>query len=379
MAGALAAVAVVALYFPVSQELTRRRAVLAIRAAGGQVSFAPRAFVSAPGYLGEVGRYWSSLDAHYKNGQREGRIYSLESVEAITLPPGAGDEQLAYVCDLPEVAILRLDDSTITQHGLSRVAAELTPTSLGLRHVPITDELLGELAANSWLQRLDLSGTPITDDGLRHLAGAASLQNLILSETAVHGEGLRHLAGLSSLTRLDLRGTRVTDDGLQHIGNMTGLQWLYLEETPITTSGLRHLKPLQALEELRLSRTELKGPGLGQLSGLPQLVRLDLEGARLDEVAFQELSQFGKAPAAARAPMGRPGLFTFFLNLDATNVTDDWLGHLTGARGRGLGITLCDTDVSEQGLRGLRKSVPYVQGGKRSKAEGPWRAWARDR
>ncbi len=122
VAASLAAATLAALYFPVSRELSRRRAVLAIRAAGGHVSFVNRPRVEIASYFGPAAEYVSWLDAQDWNAQREGRFYSLESVAIVTLPSGAGDEQLAYVCDLPEVAMLHLGDSTITDAGLAASA-----------------------------------------------------------------------------------------------------------------------------------------------------------------------------------------------------------------------------------------------------------------
>ncbi len=265
----LVAGVVAALYSPVAYELTRRRAVLTIRAVGGQVSFDASRRVRIAEHAGPLGDLLSWIDVRDHNQEREGWFYSLESAFSVWLPPGATDEHLAHVFDLPEVTYLTLRETNVTTAGLERVAAELTLFALDFSHTSVSPEALGCLARAASLSRLDLSHSRITDEGLRQLAGAASLRILFLRDTPVTDEGLGHLSGLGLLTHLDLRGTLITDDGLRHVGQMASLRSLVLEETGITSAGLTHLRPIQGLMRLNLSNTRLHGQGLGQLAGLP--------------------------------------------------------------------------------------------------------------
>ncbi len=349
--GALAVALIVALYSPVSYELSRRRAVLAIRAAGGQVLFDETGRMRIADFAGPISPFVSLIESPDEIPASEGWLYSLATVDGIRLAPGAGDEQLAYVFNLPEVTTLGLNDAQVTAEGFKRVGAELALRELYLQRTPVSAEGLRHVATGlrfstgiPSLAVLDLSHAPLTDDSLTHLAGATALCHLNLSQTPITDEGLAHLAGMASLTQLDLCGTRITDDGLQHLSNMTGLQQLLLKETGITGPGLKHLKRVP-LAWLDLSKTRLTNGGLSQLAGVP-LSYLTLEGAHLDEPAVQELGTLRQLKQ---------------VNLQRTNVTGQWLRHLAAMKATTIVATLDELDeMDTEAIEALQKSLPNV-------------------
>jgi hypothetical protein len=73
------------------------------------------------------------------------------------------------------------------------------------------------LCALTSLERLDLSGTQVSDAGLAHLSGLTSLQVLNLDGTQVSDAGCVRLSGLTSLQELSLYDTQATDAGCERL------------------------------------------------------------------------------------------------------------------------------------------------------------------
>jgi hypothetical protein len=89
------------------------------------------------------------------------------------------------------------------------------------------------------LQLLLLDHSRITDAGLASLAELSELQSLLLDKTPITDAGLEHLAGLSQLQSLSLDNTRVTDVGLVHLARLSQLRTLWLKNIKVTDSGGR--------------------------------------------------------------------------------------------------------------------------------------------
>ncbi len=323
-----------ALYFPVAHELRRRHAVLTLRASGAEVLVPRRQFAGGmpQGSAWEALAWLQSggfeealawLQSGGLEGQAEGVLYSLESVSSIQLlDPSTGDVQLACVSQLPEVK------------------------SLDLRGAQVTDAGWEQLAGLPTLAFLDVSGSNINDEGLRHLTGATSLRYLNLSQTRISDEGLSHLAGLWLLTQLDVSRTPITDDGLRHLSGMVSLRHVFLGGTRLTGAGLKHLAPIQGLSFLELSHTQLTETGLSRLRGVPQLSVLSFDGAQFNEATFRELSQLAQVSD---------------IHLQGTNVGDAWLPHLARMKNPRLHLRLDRTQVTAEGLRALRESLPQAK------------------
>jgi hypothetical protein len=92
------------------------------------------------------------------------------------------------------------------------------------------------------LEALDLDDTQITDSGLSHLESLNKLEALNLVNTKITDAGLVHLKGLGNLENLLLAGTQLTDAGIVHLIEFTNLNWLYVSRTQITDGGVRKLR-----------------------------------------------------------------------------------------------------------------------------------------
>ena len=153
---------------------------------------------------------------------------------------------------------LSLYGGEITDAGLAIIAKIPSIETLNLNQVGggITDAGLVSLVQGlPNLRVLGLSGSSITDDGLRSIATLKHLNQLVLERTAIGNEGLAHLRNLPELEYLKLAGTQVTDDGLVHLTTLPKLKHLTLSQTDITGAGsVEHLKKLTKLEYLTVPR-----------------------------------------------------------------------------------------------------------------------------
>src|SRR5262249_58443110 len=76
-------------------------------------------------------------------------------------------------------------------------------TSVQFLNRPLTDHDLAPLARLDCLEELAISGAPITDAGLKYIANLKELRTLHLWETAVITEaGIAHLRSLTKLTTM---------------------------------------------------------------------------------------------------------------------------------------------------------------------------------
>jgi hypothetical protein len=93
-------------------------------------------------------------------------------VWAVGLPPGAGDADLAELCELRDLRVLGLDATGVSDAGLRRVAELRRLETLYLNDTGVGDAGLEELYPMKGLRLLDLRGTKTTDDGVARLRRA---------------------------------------------------------------------------------------------------------------------------------------------------------------------------------------------------------------
>lgn len=175
--------------------------------------------------------------------------------QVITLDfgPSMGDAELLALDALPELQLLSLVDSAVTDAGIK-----------GMPHFP---KLIG-LALNP----------AVTDAGMTGLGTKqTSLQILILNNAAVEDAGLKELASCQSLTCLHLTGTRITDAGLRELAPLSALSMLYLDNTAVTDQGMKILEANHPrLTHLSLQKTTVTDTGILELAGLEKLWSLEV-------------------------------------------------------------------------------------------------------
>lgn len=217
----------------------QRRAVAAIRAAGGQVLYDFQA-------IGDEAPYPVWLSSLLPDDY-------LADPDAVWLPPSATDDHLRPV---------------------------------------------GELTS---LRRLSLGGAGIGEAGLSHLTDLKDLEELFLDGVRMRGAGLEPTSAFPLKRTAGADGMELTRFALAHIGELTGIKILSLRGTILNEEGLRSLRRLPHLRELDLSYTRIRmgdawrwldDAEIEDLRDLDQLEFLDLSRSRVGDASVTRLVQF---------------------------------------------------------------------------------------
>jgi hypothetical protein len=133
--------------------------------------------------------------------------------------------------------------SKLEREGLSGVSAMFSHGSaISLEaYGRVTNEDLIILRGLPDIALLNLEDTEISDAGLVHFEGLTELRILVLRGCDITDAGLRHLIGLKRLNYLYLDRTLITDDGLKSIEQLTNLKTLCISETLVTEEGITKL------------------------------------------------------------------------------------------------------------------------------------------
>jgi Leucine-rich repeat (LRR) protein len=264
-----------------------------------------------------------------------------------------GDADLKHLNELPDLSVLDLSLTHITDQGMSEIKNLPGITDLNLYYAEyVTDE--GIAAIKDWkkLTRLNLHGTKASDTALEHIAGIKSLTSLNVGSTLMTDVGLERLTTLTNLKELTMGGNELGDAGLQALRQMPGLTYLDLSgrqgtdknvwTIAMSETGLDAVLTLKNLQELRFSCV---------------LIGVGIEGTRLGEISLltvtpKWLDELKSLPRLER------------LKLQGCNkITDDSISTLAAMPSL-KEVDLQGTGVTEQGAAKLRaakpKSVVYV-------------------
>ena len=172
---------------------------------------------------------------------------------------------------------LYLNQTRVTDEGLSRLPASETLETLSLTGTAVTDAGLADLGRFPNLRRLYLSGLPVSDETLQEIGRLKLLTSLNLANTKVTDAGLVHLAGLKNLTTLSLQGTPISDESLVHLGKLPNLQSLMLSQTNVTDAGLEHLRQLPRLRILYVRGSQVTNKGIAELKKTLRNLSTDIQ------------------------------------------------------------------------------------------------------
>lgn len=186
-----------------------------------------------------------------------------------------GDACLEQIGKMKELEQLDLAGTRISDRGLKHVSnlPKLRHLILGGSHTPnlslgftdVGDEGLAGMTDLPNLAGITLERTKVTDAGLRHLARFPALKTIWLGYTEITGSRFGDLAELPNLAGMDLEGTKVTDDGLANLRHLKSLQGVSVVGTAVTDAGLEHLKTLESLRGVNLKGTKVTAEGVEAL------------------------------------------------------------------------------------------------------------------
>jgi hypothetical protein len=196
--------------------------------------------------------------------------------------PPPGDACVASICAIPGLRTLLLEESNISNEGLS-----LLTNAASLERLVILDEDLNatgvrHIAKIKSLKGLRIYCKRITAENLSDLSQLDSLEELIIGGDFA-GEGLSHLKRLPALWRLHIGAAECCTSGLQQLAALPALTCLSFND--LSPKGLAVLPPMAKLKELGI---QYKGDTfqpehLASLAGFPQLETLRLTGRYTDD------------------------------------------------------------------------------------------------
>lgn len=184
-------------------------------------------------------------------------------------PAKFSDQDMVHLRHLPrmgyvlETLILRA--SPIDGSGLIHLECLPELKVLDLSDTRVTDCALKHLTRLKHLERLGLEHTPVTDKGLRYLEKLDTLRGIWLHSAQITDRGLSHLVKLKRVEILDLSKTKITDAGLEQLLRLPKLEILHLGGTEITDKGIPHLQKLKRLEQLTLFKSKCTLNGIADL------------------------------------------------------------------------------------------------------------------
>jgi len=157
----------------------------------------------------------------------------LLSLLSITSGCNSGGEQEETV-DLPGASALKELGAHVAQEGAYVDLHPVEKISAALQRI------------KKWpdVRIIVLSSTPVTDEDLQQLKELETLENLALNGTSITDEGVAQLVGLSKLKKLNLRETNVSDAAIDHLARLKSLKQLDLTQTKVSPAGLERLKEL---------------------------------------------------------------------------------------------------------------------------------------
>jgi hypothetical protein len=163
------------------------------------------------------------------------------------------DHGLGHLRGLNHLGDIILRYTHVGDEGLHHLQGWDKLRTLDLMHTRITDRCLETIGKNHPdLRALDLDETLVTDGGLTRLKTLRHLEWLALARTAVTDAGLDAVQAWPELQMLSLTGTRVTDVGLQRLESTKHLRTLAVGRTRVTDAGLARLQAV--LPSLRVIR-----------------------------------------------------------------------------------------------------------------------------
>jgi Leucine-rich repeat (LRR) protein len=224
-------------------------------------------------------RYSSVKDAHLT------ALLNLPALEELFLESCAiSDVTICHLSDrdvVPNLTVLDLADTNITDAGMSKICTFNKLKYLSLFYCNVSNKSLKEVAKLENLEVLNLDGRDLTDEGLHHLRNMKKLHNLDIYSCRITDQGCSHIANISTLQCLELCGGGITDLGCSVLATLENLTHLNLSQNDrITNRGAAALAILTSLRSLNLSHTQVDSEGLRYFSRLHNLQSLSLFGCK---------------------------------------------------------------------------------------------------
>lgn len=187
---------------------------------------------------------------------------------------------------------LKLTRCTLQDSWLQHIEA-LPLTALGLDGASVTDKAIPYILKFPNLRVLELGDTDVTDKGLELLSTNRSIRHLELHVGRnITNDGIKHIGKMTQLVSLDIGDSvAVTAGCLQHLSNLKNMTHLNMESVEVTNKDLKHLSALRSLLSLELSNCRLDDASAVELAKLTSLHNLDIGGSNITDKGLATLTK----------------------------------------------------------------------------------------
>jgi hypothetical protein len=173
------------------------------------------------------------------------QVEQLRSLDWLTIEnTSITDAGLARLHSLTCLDDLELaDNEKITDDGLRHLAGLKRLLYLDLTGAQVRGPGLAHLRSLPELHVVNLNNSSVTDKGIERLSHVCSLFDIDLEGCGrVTDAGLRPLANCPNLRSVGLERTHVTDAGLDALARVKTLELVTLDETRVTEAGIHRLQ-----------------------------------------------------------------------------------------------------------------------------------------
>ena len=217
---------------------------------------------------------------------------------------------------------------------------------LSLKRAAHKGRRIAGLSKLSQLRHLTVDSGEMTVDDAKEVSKLTHLRHLDLDLVATTDEALRPISRLKSLKSFSFlhRGLSdtVTDEGVEFVSELPSLQSLKLGRLPLLTDRVfEYIEPLTQLESLNLDQASVRGTGLYRLANLPHLVRLNLIGTEIDDIALSQIAKLTQLE---------------WLDISYSQVSDAGTHHLTSLQNL-KELRIGGTDISDEALQHIAALV----------------------
>lgn len=297
-------------------------------------------------WLGSIHRL-DGLQLHYNSSLSEEQAFQLAGIPGLKRVRLSGaklsDNALAAIATAPDLEVLLVDDSNITDEDLRWLGACKSLTKLSLSRCAITGRSFGFLPGR--LTELDLSGTKITDASMQSIAILRELEILHLRDTSVTNAAIKSIIGLKQLSSLDVSRTAIAEGVGRLLSEMCSLRRLYADETSFADDDLDQISTLFDLEFLSLMSTSVTDAGAQSLKELQNLRYLCLDNTRIADGC---LPQIGRLSCLET------------LDLCRTKITALHIDHLRKLK-KLKNLAVLKTKVKRDEIETLRAHLPDIE------------------
>jgi len=222
---------------------------------------------------------------HIKNDRPERMWRDLGKLRTRRLSLTADDAGFAQLAPMPELDILYLHKTGITDAALPHLARHANLRFLSLRATAITDQGVDHLRQLTKLERLYLNQTQITDAALPSLLAHPNLRLLSLKETAITDMAFMNVDAPIRLDTIVLDTTAIADRTLATLAaHAPQLKKLRVRNTGVTDKGVEALRGHPSLSELYLENVAITDACLDALAGIPSLKDLSIYGTSITTI-----------------------------------------------------------------------------------------------